>query len=217
MKKVSNVSNIWLCLAPVIIFTLSFFAKSPMLETLSSISGVIYVILIAKQNKFGYIFGIINVILYAVVSWYKGLYGVAVINTAYSIPILIYGFIYWSKDKGKKTYRLKNDSRIKLVICCFLIVILYAVISKFILKNNNVVIDSIVTCIGLVGNILMAKKYYEQWYCWIVVNCTNLIFWVITALNDVSSIPVVAMWLIYLTNTLYGLFSWKRKYYKTHN
>ncbi|MBR5227277.1 MAG: nicotinamide mononucleotide transporter [Clostridia bacterium] len=217
MKNIKNMSNIWLALAPLIITVLSIFAKSAILEVVSSIAGVIYVILIARQNKYGYIFGVINVILYAILSWNEGLYGIAVINTAYSIPILIYGFIYWSKDKEGKIEKLEKDNRIKVVACSFLMITIYAVISKTLFNNSNVIVDGIVTCIGLVGNILMAKKYYEQWYCWIVVNSTSLIYWGITVLNDLSCVPVVAMWLIYLANTLYGLFSWKKYYYKTHN
>ena len=64
---------------------------------LSAILGVIYVILIAKQDRKAYLFGAGNVFLYAIAVNKKGLYISALYNLLYSLPILIYGYIHWGK------------------------------------------------------------------------------------------------------------------------
>ena len=220
MKK----SDIWLILAPILILVLSYIAKSNLIESIASFAGVIYVILIAKENKYGYIFGTINVIFYSIVTWQKGLYGSSVLNVIYSIPIFIYGYMYWNKNQGKekgKIKRLSKDSLIKFIICTLLIMIIYSIFAKTVLKVENILVDTIVSCLGLIGNILMSKKYIEQWAIWLIVNSTNLIFWGVTLYTDINVLPLMIMSLIYLCNTIYGFGAWYNKYnsslHKTKN
>jgi len=78
---------------------------------ISAICGVIYVIGIAKQEKTAYIFGMANVLLYALVVYNKGLYLSATYNILYSFPMYIYGYIYWAKF-----VILHNELLSKLVI-----------------------------------------------------------------------------------------------------
>ena len=132
LKKKNVFENLWLIIAVflvVIACVYKFFnitSENYLMDFasyFSAIFGVIYVVLIARQEKVAYIFGILNVILYAIVSFDKTLYLSATYNIVYSLPVLIYGYINWSKLDGKKDNGVKKFSLGKRIIGIILIVI----------------------------------------------------------------------------------------------
>ena len=206
--------DLWCIIAPIIMMVICIITKTGWIEIVSSVTGVIYVALIAKENKYGYLFSIINVIFYAILTWQKGLNGTAIFNLAYSLPVLIYGYIFWNKNQGKDKGEIKHmnkDTRIKLIISILGSIGIYYLVAFNLFKMDNAITDAIVVCFSFVGNVLMARKYIEQWYVWITMNCVNLIFWGAASLTDTNSICLVFMWVIYLVNNLIGLIAWNRK------
>jgi len=205
--------DLWCILAPVIMLIICIITKTGWIQIVASVTGVIYVSLIAKENKYGYLFSIINVIFYAILTWQKGLNGTAIFNLAYSLPVLIYGYIFWNKNQGKDNGKIKRmswDSKIKLYICLLMLIFVYYLFSHFIFKMENALIDGIVVCFSFVGNLLMARKYIDQWFIWIAMNCVNLFFWGASSITDSNSICLVFMWIIYLINNIIGFIAWNK-------
>ncbi len=180
---------------------------------LSAIFGVVYVICIAKQERKAYFFGIANVILYAFAVYNKGLYISAAYNLLYSFPVLVYGYIYWGQLEKTGDTEVKQFSIGKKIIGIFLMafaVILLALFSKVLLKGNNVWMDSVVSVCVCVATFLLAKKYIEQWWLFIVSNFMGIILFFPKSLNDMGSIDLFAMWTVYFINSIYGYISWKK-------
>ncbi|MDD3272548.1 MAG: nicotinamide riboside transporter PnuC, partial [Bacteroidales bacterium] len=55
--------------------------------SLAGITGVICVVLVAKGNIINYLFGLVNVSLYAVIAYKAELYGDAALNAFYYLPM----------------------------------------------------------------------------------------------------------------------------------
>lgn len=215
MKKI----NVWLVIAPVAIFVISLLTKSSTLQLISAVSGVFYVILVAKEVKYGYAFGAINVISYSYIIWNKGMFGSAVLNCIYSLPIFIYGYVYWGRNEktGKKILEFNGHDKIKLgILVCFAVFCYYLVVTSL-TKISAPLVDSIVSVCGLIGNILMAKKYVEQWWLWLAINITNITYWTINSFEDIANISFVCMYVIYFVNTLVGLKMWKNSMKERNN
>lgn len=214
-----KVRNIWQIFAPILIIIVSIASKASYLQTIASVTGVIYVLLIGRENKLAYIFGVINVLLYATESLGQGLIGSSILNILTSIPILIYGYIYWNKNQGKKEgniKRLTEKDKYAILICAIIaMTIYYLIIIKF-TPVYKAVIDTVVAIISIIGNILMSKKYYEQWWCWVIVNTSNVSFWITICVNEPQNLSLLIMWLIYLCNTLVGMSTWKSKMSTLH-
>jgi len=179
---------------------------------ISAICGVIYVIGIAKQEKTAYIFGMANVLLYALVVYNKGLYLSATYNLFYSFPIYIYGYMYWSKLENKEDSGVKEFStkqRILLVIGIIALVSAFAFISNNLLGGNNAIVDSIVSVLVCVATFLVAKKYIEQWVLFMISNFMGIILFLPNGTHGMESIDLLAMWSVYFINSIYGYFAWK--------
>ena len=221
-KKWSAIDILWLVLAVTIVFvaivykflniseSIDFFS---IVSGLSAIFGVFYVICIAKQERIAYLFGIANVILYALVVYNKGLYISAAYNLLYSFPVLIYGYIYWGKLEALED----NDVRVlsikkKIIGVLFmgLAVICLALISERFLGGTNVWLDSIVSVLVCVATFLLAKKYIEQWYLFIISNFMGIVLFFPKNLSDTVNIDLFAMWSVYFINSIYGYILWKK-------
>lgn len=63
----------------------------------ASVAGVVCVVLVAKGSIWNYLFGVVNVTLYAVISWKAALYGDAALNALYYLPMQFIGWWQWRK------------------------------------------------------------------------------------------------------------------------
>ena len=67
------------------------------LGSLAGITGVLCVVLVAKGSIWNYLFGLVNVSLYAYISYKASLYGDAVLNAFYYVPMQFIGWWQWRK------------------------------------------------------------------------------------------------------------------------
>lgn len=182
---------------------------------LAALFGVTYVFCIAKQARIAYLFGIFNVILYAFVMFQKNIYISAAYNILYSLPVLIYGFIYWGKVEDSENGGVKHLTKLQKILTFLLCIVLmtgFAFFSKFVLQGENVVLDAIVSVSACVATFLMAKKYMEQWMLFIIANFFGVLLFVQVSFQDLSNIELLLMWCIYLVNSIYGMVNWKKNY-----
>ena len=114
MKK----TKIWMIISIMIVVISSIVTKANVLQIIASTSGIIYVFNIVLENKYGQLFGALNSLLNAVLMFSNGVYGTFIYNTFYCIPMQIYTFFTWGKDKSGKdrTTISKYNNRQRLII-----------------------------------------------------------------------------------------------------
>lgn len=223
-KKWDKVGIAWLIIALVIVISTIIYKHIVIVDSsiskfltiisdLSAIFGVVYVICAARQERKAYPFGMANVILYAIVVYSKGLYISAGYNLLYSLPVLIYGYIYWGKLEKNGDTEVRQFSFKKKIIGIFLMcvgVIVLALFSEKFLDGTNVWMDSITSVCVCVATFLMARKYIEQWLLFIIANFMGVILFFPKSFADMLSIDLFAMWVVYFVNSIYGYVSWKK-------
>lgn len=169
-----------------------------------------------KKKDFHLYFGSINVGIYGYILLTERIYGGALYNIVYCLPMLIWGYIKWKKVKtqensGVKIISLKN--RILLGIVFSIIIIIYALILNKI-GSSNCILDSITTVLGFLAIYLMSNKYIEQWFVWAIVNLAGTALWIILTMQSFSNMPMALMWGVYLVNSIYGYITWNNRYNK---
>ena len=93
---------IWIIIACSIILSLSIYWKENIIGIVSSISGILCVILTGKGKLSSYVFGMINTILYSIIAFSAKYYGEFMLNVFYYIPMNIVGFVLWSRNMKQK-------------------------------------------------------------------------------------------------------------------
>ena len=191
------------------------------LGSLACVTGVLCVVLVAKGNIWNYAFGLVNVSLYAWISYKSSLYGDAGLNALYYLPMQFIGWWQWRKRGAAvseshsdgdgvlvKARRMSRRQRVLLSVGCLVAVALFAYVLQK-LGDPQPLKDSATTVLSIVAQALMALAFMEQWVLWIITNIVSVVMWVICVTRGEAHAGVmVIMWSFYLLNSINGLRVW---------
>ncbi|WP_102275173.1 nicotinamide riboside transporter PnuC [Cytobacillus massiliigabonensis] len=222
MKDWTIFERIWLLSFTLINVYLFFAWDDTILGLITSISGMLCVVLVAKGKVSNYYFGIIQTGTYAYIAYGYGLYGEVMLNALFYFPLQFVGIYLWKRHTADRKIK-GEDIQIKVLtkkgwigtIVSFLaIFILYGLLLKK-LGGNVVWIDSATTTLSVIAQILMLRRYTQQWLFWIAVNVLSIVLWmkalILQGGNDVS---MLVMWSAFLINSIYGYYNWTKVYKK---
>lgn len=190
------------------------------LGLISSMTGMLAVVLVAKGKISNYFFGIINVATYGYIAYGYELYGEMSLNWGFYLLANIIGIFMWRKHKKKETEKSNGEDiyakRLTkkgwiITVGIFIVgALVYAEILYY-FNAQQVRIDSMAVVLSVIAQILMLYRYADQWLLWIVVNILSITLWVVTLIqtggNDWT---MVVMWTAYLFNSVYGYINWLR-------
>lgn len=189
--------------------------------SLAGITGVLCVVLVAKGSIWNYLFGLVNVSLYAYISYKASLYGDAVLNAFYYVPMQFIGYWQWRKrgaavSKAEadgqgvqvKARRFTWGQRLILAFGCIAAVVAVGFILRH-FGDPQPFKDSTTTVLSIVAQALMALAFMEQWALWIITNVVSVVMWCIcVARGEAHAGVMVIMWVFYLLNSINGLRVW---------
>ena len=203
---------LWLLIANGTILGLSLYWGDGLIPIISALTGVTCVIFVSKQMIANYYVGAINVALYAFLSYQSRLYGDAMLNALYYFPMQFVGIYMWKKNKSDngevEAKALTIKQKFMLALVSIVAIIVYSLFLRL-LGGNIPLIDATSTVLSVIAMILMVKQYLEQWYLWIIVNTVSIIMWVISLSQGSGDFATLLMWILYLLNSLYGLYKWR--------
>lgn len=189
--------------------------------SVAGIAGVFCVVLVAKGSIWNYLFGIINVSMYAYISYKAELYGDAVLNAFYYVPMQFIGYWQWRKRGAAvseaqadgqgvqvKARRFNWSQRALLAAGCAAAVVAVGFILKH-FGDPQPFKDSATTVLSIVAQALMALAFMEQWALWIITNVISVVMWCIcVARGEAHAAVMVIMWVFYLLNSINGFRVW---------
>ena len=191
--------------------------------SIASVAGVLCVVLVAKGSIWNYLFGIVNVSLYALISYKADLYGDAALNALYYVPMQFIGWWQWRKrgaavsqaEAGDATVQVRARrftwiQRAFLALGCLFAVVIFGLLLEH-LGDPQPFKDSTTTVLSIVAQALMALAFMEQWALWIITNIVSVIMWTVCLVRGEAHAGVmVIMWVFYLLNSLNGFRVWYR-------
>ena len=189
--------------------------------SVAGIAGVLCVVLVAKGSIWNYLFGIVNVSMYAYISYKAALYGDAALNAFYYVPMQFIGWWQWRKRGAAmsdaeadgagvqvKARRFTWRQRAVLAVGCAAAVIAGGFILRY-FGDPQPFKDSTTTVLSIVAQALMALAFMEQWVLWIITNVVSVVMWSIcVARGEAHAAVMVIMWVFYLMNSLNGFRVW---------
>ena len=214
----------WFLIAGVIASNIIYSLLSGNVDIVGSIAGiagVLCVVLVAKGNIWNYLFGIVNVSIYAYISYKASLYGDAALNALYYVPMQFIGWWQWRKRGAAvseaeaggagvqvKARRFTWHQRAILALGCAAGVIAVGYVLKH-FGDPQPFKDSATTVLSIVAQALMALAFMEQWALWIITNVISVVMWCICVVRgEAHAAVMVIMWVFYLLNSLNGFRVW---------
>lgn len=206
---------LWLLIATAVILGLSIYWKDSAAGMIAALTGVWCVILTGKGKRSSFLFGAVNVIFYAYVSFQAQYYGEVMLNLIYYFPMSFVGWFLWSKQMDAETGEVKK-TRLSLKKGAILYgstavgILLYGLILKG-MGGKLPYFDSMSTVVSIAAQILSVWRLTEQWVLWIVVDVVSVGMWAYHFAQGGESIATLAMWSVYLINAVIMYIKWYRE------
>ena len=180
------------------------------IEIFGVVTGILYVILEVKQNRFLWPLGIITSAAYIYI-FFTGKFYADMGLQVYYVLISIYGWYYWSRGgekSGKGELPVVSINRQQLILLfltfAFSWVLIYFVLDRY--TDSSVPLgDSFTTALAIVATWMLTRKIIEQWFLWIIANVVSIALYIYKGLY-----PTVILYAVFAGMAVYGYLEWKR-------
>lgn len=206
---------VWMLTACLTIILLSIYWKDSWMGILSATTGIACVVCTGKGKLSAYFFGLINSVLYAVISYKAALYGETMLNALYYVPMQFIGFYTWSRHINRETHevekrRMKWSGRLLAAGCVLLGTLGYGMVLEK-LGDAMPYIDAFTTVTSVAAMILSVKMFAEQWWIWVAVDVFSVYMWWNDFRSGSDNMATLLMWAVYLINAVIMLVKWERE------
>jgi nicotinamide mononucleotide transporter len=194
------------------------------IEIFGAVTGIIYVFLEIRQTIWLWPVGIITSAVYIWIFFTSKFYADMSLQGYYLI-ISCLGWYWWTRGKnGRKGEEEKGRSgegekekeelkvtRLKLrtgVILAIVFVLLYVIMWLVLTRLTDSPVpvrDSFITSLSIVATWMLARKIYEHWFLWIVVNFISAILFLTRGLY-----PTFVLYVVYGIMSFVGLAAWEK-------
>jgi nicotinamide mononucleotide transporter len=184
-------------------------AATTWLEWLAVVTGVIYVVLIARQRRGGWISGGISSSLYVYIAWHARLPLQAGLQLFY-VLMAVYGWYSWTRAAGVAAPRVSSWPLRRHLFSVAAILIAGLLVARTLAVESNSAwprLDSLTTVASLLATWLVVRSVLENWLYWIAVDAISAYMFYL------QGHPLTAMlFLTFLSVAIAGYFSWRRQY-----
>ena len=184
------------------------------LTVIASVIGLSALIFVAKGYVIGQILIVIFSVFYGIISYHFQYYGEMITYLCMSTPIAILAVISWLKNPFGKTKQVRvNRMSPRQILIMLILGIGVSAAFYFILKelgNANLLtsVFSVFTSFIAAYMTFMRSPFYALGYA--TNDIVLIILWVMASIEDVSYVPMVICFLMFLINDTYGFISWQR-------
>ena len=205
---------LWIVSVIVVILSFLLSPKNDWLTLISSLIGVTALIFVAKGYVLGQILTVVFAAFYGIVSYYFAYYGEMITYLLMTSPIAIMSVISWIRHPYKDTSEV-TVSRLsrKTILALFALAALVTVLFYFILKalgNANLLVSTISVTTSFLASALtlLRSPYYALAYA--ANDVVLIVLWIMASVSDISYLPMIACFLMFFANDVYGFVNWRR-------
>ena len=185
---------------------------------ISGISGVISVVLCAKGKISFYYIGFIQTITYLGLAWEAKLYGEVIENVFYFVT-MIWGIFLWKanmikNEDGSKQVAAKAFTPTQWVLASIGTLIATYAMGYWLTSIGSAqpYTDAATNVFAIFGQLLMIKRYKEQWIWWLLIDLFCIKMWIVA-----GNWSLVAMYVAWTINCVYGWYNWSKLNKKAEN
>lgn len=187
-----------------------FNPESP-LSMIAGVAGVASVVMCAKGRIEFYFIGFIQNFTYMWLA-YQNRFFLEVGENIFYVLTMIWGIFVWRKHMientdGTAEVNAKKFTLGQWLLSTGLVVVATYLMAQFgmLIGSNEVWLDAATNVIAILAQILMVRRYREQWFWWFVIDVLNIAMWA-----RVSNWSMVAMYIAWTANCIYGWWNWTK-------
>ncbi|KAF0092564.1 MAG: nicotinamide mononucleotide transporter PnuC [Fusobacteria bacterium] len=185
-----------------------------LLSLIASLVGVTALIFVAKGDVWGQLLTVFFSLLYAVVSFKFRYYGEMITYLGMTAPIAVLSVISWLKHPYSgttevKVHHLAKGQRKQIVLITLVVTfVFYFILAYF--NTANLLISTLSVATSFSASFLMLYRSPIYALAFGVNDLVLIVMWILASMDDLSYLPMVACFIMFLLNDIYGFFNWVR-------
>lgn len=205
----------WFGAACTVILSLSLYWGDSPVGIVSAVTGVACVVCTGKGKLSAYLFGLVNTVLYAFISYKAALYGETMLNALYYVPMQFVGFYVWNRhmqaDTGEVEKRHMNWKNRALLLAGIAIFTWGYGLILVRMGDAMPYVDAFTTVSSVAAMFVSVKMFAEQWWIWVAVDVFSIYMWWCDFAAGSDNMATLLMWVVYLGNAVIMLVKWERE------
>lgn len=204
---------LWFGSVAVILSTFLAFDRSSWITLIASLIGVTSLIFAAKGNPASQVLMIFFAILYGIISWQFTYYGEMVTYVFMSLPMAVISLISWLRNPygdGRSQVRVNRLKRWEYVLAAVLSIAV-TVVFYFILRyfgTANLIPSTISVTTSFAAVYFTFRRSPLFAVCYAANDAVLILLWTLAAIEGIRYVSVVACFLAFLANDIYGFICW---------
>ena len=195
-------------LVQIVVFCI---APDTPLGIISGIAGVISVVLCAKGKISFYFIGFVQTISYLFLAWQNCFYGEVIENLFYLVT-MIWGIFVWKKNTVENEDGTEDVAAKVFTAKQWILSIIATIIGTIgmgyvlnMIGSAQASTDAATNVLAIIAQILMVRRYKEQWLWWLVIDVLCIKMWFVA-----GNWSMVAMYIAWTANCIYGWYNWEK-------
>ncbi len=184
------------------------------LALLTSLIGVTALIFVAKGYVIGQAFCVVFALSYGVISFYFRYYGEMITYLCMSAPSAVAAMVAWIRNphgdsaEVKVATLTKKKLAVTVGLTAMVTLAFYFILDA--LNTANLAFSTLSVATSFLASALTVLR--SPWYAiaYAANDVVLIVLWGLAAVVDISYLPMIFCFIMFLMNDLYGFFNWRR-------
>ena len=215
LVSVMVITNVWQSI---------YAGKVDYLGSAATLLGVVCCVLSATGNIWTFLIGLVQVSLAALINYKSELFGQFALHAFFYLPMQIVGYWQWHRrgaeavvsdaekangSTGKVNARKMTwPQRIAMLAGSAIVIVLVNIVLRKVGSDASM-LDSTVTVLSIIAQLLMTFAFVDQWILWNIANIVDVVIWTYFLMEGKPHAALMlVMWMCYLLNSLNGYRIW---------
>jgi nicotinamide mononucleotide transporter len=177
-------------------------------EIVAALLGLANIVLIVRRSVWNYMFGLLMVTLYFFIFYETRLYSDALLQIFFFV-VQIYGWWHWARVEAEEgevvVERLTTRQRLAWSAVTLLCIFALGSVMRNHTDASYPIWDATIAGLSVVAQILMSRRYVENWVLWILVDLLAVGLYAVKGLG-----PTTLLYIVFLFLAVLGFLRWLR-------
>ena len=226
IKSIKNLTAkekaLWLGSIFVIFISSVMLSDTDWLSVITSLIGATALIFVGKGDPLGQLITVIFALFYSLVSIKFRYWGEMITYLGMTAPSAVWALVTWLKnpysEREVRVSKMTGKKWAGLILSAIAVTFLMYIILRF-FNTPNLLVSTVSITTSFMASILtvMRSQYYAVFYA--ANDIVLIVLWTLASFSDISYIPMVLCFVIFLINDAYGFINWRsmRKKQKIKN
>ncbi|SFR86320.1 nicotinamide riboside transporter PnuC [Sphingomonas jatrophae] len=178
------------------------------LELVAVALGLGNILLLVRRSVWNFPFGIAMVALYAMIFWQAQLYSDALLQLFF-IVVNAWGWALWSRNREAVGDIIVRSMSPRLIagsaVCGTAAIFIWGLLEARLTDAAYPWLDAGVAIASVIAQILLARRYIENWLVWIGVDIASILLYALKGLH-----PTMMLYTLFLALSAWGWIEWRR-------